>query len=75
MPAAHTLEFVLDPPDAERLANLTGPFDAHLRMIELRLGVEIGNRGNIFRVTGPKAAITIAAAVAPIARARPWRRP
>ena len=58
MPAAHTLEFVLDPPDAERLANLSGPFDAHLRMIELRLGVEIGNRGNIFRVTGPKAAVT-----------------
>jgi phosphate starvation-inducible PhoH-like protein len=26
----------------------------HLRMIELRLGVEIGNRGNIFRVTGPR---------------------
>jgi phosphate starvation-inducible PhoH-like protein len=60
MPATHTLEFVLDPPDAERLANLTGPFDAHLRMIELRLGVEIGNRGNIFRITGPKAAVTTA---------------
>ena len=40
------------PADAERLANLTGPFDAHLRLIELRLGVEIANRGNIFRITG-----------------------
>ena len=46
-------EFTLDPPDAERLANLAGPFDAHLRMLELRLGVEIANRGNVFRVSGP----------------------
>jgi len=53
MPARTTSEFTLDPPDAERLANLNGPFDAHLRMIELRLGVEIANRGNIYRVVGP----------------------
>ena len=45
-------EFTLDPPDAERLANLAGPFDAHLRLIELRLAVQVANRGNIFRVTG-----------------------
>ncbi len=44
--------FLLEPVDNERLANLTGPFDAHLRQIELRLGVEIANRGNIFRITG-----------------------
>jgi phosphate starvation-inducible PhoH-like protein len=50
-------EFALDPPDAERLANLNGPFDGHLRMIELRTGVEIANRGNVFRVTGPKATV------------------
>ena len=49
-------EFALDPEDAERLANLAGPFDAHLRQVELRLGVEIANRGNLFRVTGPTAA-------------------
>ena len=52
-----TSEFALDPPDAERLANLAGPFDAHLRLLELRLGVEIGNRGNVFRVVGPEAAV------------------
>ena len=52
MAADTTSDFVLDPPDAERLANLTGPFDAHLRLLELRLGVEIANRGNIFRITG-----------------------
>ncbi|GAB3377422.1 PhoH family protein [Lysobacter fragariae] len=50
-------EFALDPPQAERLANLSGPFDSHLRMIELRLGVEIANRGNIFRIDGPLAAV------------------
>ncbi|MFT4255658.1 MAG: PhoH family protein [Pseudoxanthomonas sp.] len=50
-------EFVLEPENGERLANLCGPFDAHLRQIELKLGVEIANRGNIFRVTGPEAAV------------------
>src|SRR5690606_29730113 len=49
-------DFVLEPHDNERLANLAGPFDAHLRQIELRLGVEIANRGNVFRVTGPEEA-------------------
>ncbi|HTA66033.1 MAG TPA: PhoH family protein [Xanthomonadaceae bacterium] len=51
-PSQH--EFVLEPNDVERLANLCGPFDGHLRQIELRLGVEIANRGNVFRVTGPE---------------------
>src|SRR5450759_850488 len=45
-------QLVLEPDDGERLANLCGPLDEHLRQIELRLGVEIANRGNIFRVTG-----------------------
>ena len=45
-------DFTLDPADTERLANLSGPFDAHLRQIELALGVELANRGNIFRVSG-----------------------
>ena len=53
-------EFVLDPPDPERLANLSGPFDAHLRLVELRMGVEIANRGNVFRVTGEEKAATAA---------------
>ena len=46
-------DFTLEPADSERLANLAGPFDGHLRQIELRLGVEIANRGNVFRVSGP----------------------
>jgi len=48
----HSRDFALDPADPERLANLAGPFDAHLRQIELRRGVEIANRGNLFRVSG-----------------------
>ncbi|MUV15549.1 PhoH family protein [Noviluteimonas gilva] len=50
-------DFILEPDDTERLANLAGAFDAHLRQIELRMGVEIANRGNIFRVTGPEPAV------------------
>src|SRR3546814_7096037 len=39
MPSPHQCDFTLEPADNERLANLAGPFDAHLRQIELRLGV------------------------------------
>ena len=45
-------DFSLDPEDNARLANLCGPFDEHLRQIELRLGVEIDHRGNLFQVIG-----------------------
>jgi phosphate starvation-inducible protein PhoH and related proteins len=45
-------EIVLEPADNDRLANLCGQFDEHLRQIERRLGVEIASRGNRFRVTG-----------------------
>ena len=48
-------DFILEPDDIERLANMSGPFDAHLRLVELRLGVEIANRGNVFRVEGRDA--------------------
>ncbi|MEH6415418.1 PhoH family protein [Pseudomonas sp. CGJS7] len=57
MPARTVSEFTLDPADSERLANLSGPFDGHLRVIELRLGVEIANRGNVFRIDGPAGAV------------------
>ena len=45
-------EVRLEPADNERLANLCGSLDAHLRQIERRLGVEINNRGNAFRIVG-----------------------
>ena len=51
-------DFTLEPDDLERLANLCGPFDAHLRLIEVRRGVEIANRGNVFRVSGEDPALT-----------------
>jgi len=44
--------FTLEPADNQRLANLCGPFNEHLRHIERRLGVEINNRGSDFNVIG-----------------------
>ena len=60
MNASAQRDFTLDPADTERLANLAGPFDEHLRQIELKLGVEIANRGNVFRVSGPENAASTA---------------
>ncbi len=48
------LDLVLEPDDSARLANLNGPFDGHLRAIELGLGIEVRNRGNHFRLLGPQ---------------------
>jgi phosphate starvation-inducible PhoH-like protein len=53
-------DFTLEPDDSERLANLSGPFDEHLRQIELRLGVEIANRGNVFRLSGAEHSVRLA---------------
>lgn len=47
-------DFLLEPADNQRLANLCGQFDEHLRQMEQRLGVEVNNRGNMFRVAGEK---------------------
>ncbi len=47
---ALTLE--LEPADNERLANLCGQMDDHLRLIEKRLGITIAGRGNIFSIEG-----------------------
>jgi phosphate starvation-inducible PhoH-like protein len=52
-------DFVLEPADNSRLANLCGQFDEHLRQIERRLDIEIANRGNRFRVTGNPGAARI----------------
>ena len=50
---------VLEPEDNERLANLLGPFDEHLRLLELRLGVQIRNRGHIFDLIGTENAVRL----------------
>ena len=52
-------DFVLEPADNSRLANLCGQFDEHLRQIERRLNVDISSRGNRFRVTGNPGAAQI----------------
>ncbi len=54
------LDFVLEPTDNQRLANLCGQFDENLRQVERRLGVEISNRAHRFRVIGESAAATAA---------------
>ncbi len=48
-------EFDLVPPDNTRLANLCGPLDENLRMIETRLDVRIQRRGDTFRVSGAQS--------------------
>ena len=53
-------DLALDPNDGERLANLCGPFDGHLRQVEVRLGVEIANRGNLFRISGAAHSVKLA---------------
>jgi len=56
-------EISLAPADNDRLSNLCGQFDEHLRQIESRLQVEIANRGNQFRVTGLDSSVKAACAV------------
>jgi len=52
-----TINLALTPEDNERLANVCGQTDEHLRQIELRLGIEINNRGNQFQLIGDSTAI------------------
>ena len=58
-----TADFLLEPADNARLANLCGQFDEHLRHLEQRLGIEINNRGNQFRIIGPAETVQAAAQV------------
>jgi phosphate starvation-inducible PhoH-like protein len=48
-------EFELEPSDNARLANLCGPLDENLRLLESRLDVRINRRGDTFRVIGVRA--------------------
>lgn len=56
-------EITLLPADNQRLSNLCGQLDVHLRQIEKRLHVDIANRSNHFKVTGVDAAVKAACAV------------
>ncbi len=57
--AIPSLEFVLDPYDNQKLANLGGHIDENFRLIEKRMGVEISNRANVFKIIGEQLAIEI----------------
>ena len=48
-------DFDLVPPDNTRLANLCGPLDENLRLIEDRMGVSVKRRGANFRIAGARA--------------------
>ncbi|HEX4911271.1 MAG TPA: PhoH family protein, partial [Permianibacter sp.] len=54
MSSLYTLDFTLEPLDNERLAAVAGQLDENLRQIERRLGVEINNRSNQFRIIGER---------------------
>ena len=55
-PSQAQREFDLEPSDNARLANLCGPLDENLRLLESRLDVRINRRGDTFRVSGAQAA-------------------
>lgn len=48
-----SISFELSPTDNDRLANLCGHLDEHLRMMERGFGVEVNNRGGKFQIIGP----------------------
>lgn len=56
-------DLILEPIDNQRLNNLCGQLDEHLRQIERRLGVEVNNRSNVFCIIGEKESIDAAQAV------------
>jgi phosphate starvation-inducible PhoH-like protein len=58
-----TRNLTLEPNDTERLAALSGPFDANLKHLERRLGLHIRNRGNEFQISGPEQRVMAAAAL------------
>ena len=49
-----THRFTLDSFEAARFANLCGPYDEHLRLIEQRLNITIRNRAEQFELLGPR---------------------
>lgn len=50
----------LTPEDNQRLANLCGHFDEHIKQIEKQLSVSINNQGHQFQITGTEEHANIA---------------
>jgi phosphate starvation-inducible PhoH-like protein len=57
---------VLDPFENDRLANLCGPLDEHIRLLERRLGVDINQRGNEFSIDGNPESVAMAGRIVQI---------
>ncbi len=55
-----SLQFLLEPADNERLANLCGFLDENFKQIERRFGIEVNNRGNQFQLIGEAVNTTAA---------------
>jgi len=51
-PKRHAISFSLEPENNERLTNLCGQFDQHLKQLEAHFDVEISNRGFSFKIKG-----------------------
>ncbi len=56
MTAQESTTILLEPNNPAALLNLCGQFDAHLKLLEERTGVEIRNRGNRFQLVGQDTA-------------------
>ena len=59
MTTAQSIKLTLEPENAEFLANLCGPFNEHLKLIERRIGIEIRNHANHFQLLGDIDAIRL----------------
>ncbi len=59
MTTAQSIKLTLEPENAEFLANLCGPFNEHLKLIERRVGIEIRNHANHFQLLGDLDAIRL----------------
>lgn len=51
-PKRHAISFSLEPENNERLTNLCGQFDQHLKQLEAHFDVEINNRAFNFKIKG-----------------------
>ena len=61
MTSMDSLDLVLQPEDNQRLSNLCGHLDEHLRLIEQRLSLTLNNRGAVFRIEGKPERLQLAA--------------
>ncbi len=62
-PALDSLELLIEPSNAQRLALLCGELNCHFQQIEKRLSIQIHSRGNLFVLHGLPDRIALAARV------------